>query len=505
MGGFAGRGALDAAAGRSYNAGMESARLASRQFRGVLFRSIFVPLVLMLLLAGTFVWQIGRLIRNAAVIEQSDRTIAELNRMEKLHVDLETGLRGFLLTGQANFLEPYRAAQSTLAELDPTLVLQLREPKSMADRYGETIALRRQWIAYAERQMARREANDPGWQTALANGEGKVIMDAVRERFGTMIADESALRTARNAGIQRSTQRVVLGGCLLATAAGLVIAYYSRQEVAWLGRTFERSLRESRELSETLERRVEERTAEVTRGSAKLAEANKELEAFAYSISHDLRAPMRHITGFANLVRLSARDKLSGDDVENLDTIRDTAVLAGRMVDDLLAFSRVGRTQLRRTQVDMNQLVKKSIEDLAPELVGRQVEWAVADLPPAIGDPALLKMVWQNLLANAVKYTGRQPAARIEVGASTAADGATTYIVRDNGVGFDMKYAHKLFGVFQRLHRAEEFEGTGIGLANVRRIILRHDGEVSVEGKMNEGATFSFRLPQRTTDVEGTA
>jgi light-regulated signal transduction histidine kinase (bacteriophytochrome) len=228
--------------------------------------------------------------------------------------------------------------------------------------------------------------------------------------------------------------------------------------------------------------------------NAKLNDANRELEAFAYSVSHDLRAPMRHISGFANLLIGSTQAKLSADDRENLDTIHHTAVTAGRMVDDLLAFSRIGRSQLKTDTVDADAIVATAVRDLAPEIGNRKIEWNIAKLLPMHGDLGLLRLVFQNLLANSVKYTSRREVAHIDVASSAEPNGAT-YSVKDDGVGFDMAYAHKLFGVFQRLHRAEDFEGTGIGLANVRRIITRHGGRVWAEGKPGEGATFFFYLP----------
>ena len=227
--------------------------------------------------------------------------------------------------------------------------------------------------------------------------------------------------------------------------------------------------------------------------------ANTELEAFAYSISHDLRAPMRHITGFADLLRTSSGAKLSDDDKENLNIIFDTARLAGRMVDDLLAFSRVGRVNLTTMTVNMNSLVEQCRRDLVLDTQHRNIEWKIATLPSAHGDPSLLKLALQNLLSNAVKYTAKRDPAIIEIGGEPDAAGVS-YSIRDNGVGFDMEYAHKLFGVFQRLHRAEEFEGTGIGLANARRIITRHGGRIWAEGAKDKGALFSFWLPDEAKE-----
>lgn len=224
-----------------------------------------------------------------------------------------------------------------------------------------------------------------------------------------------------------------------------------------------------------------------------LESANRELEAFSYSVSHDLRAPLRHAAGFVELLKGHAGASLDEKSLRYLKTITDAVTRMGRLIDDLLSFSRTGRAELRRGKVSMGQLVEEVRRDLGPELKDREVDWVVGPLPDADGDGPLLRQVWANLLGNAVKYTrGRRPA-RIEVGAAPGPEKG--YFVRDNGAGFDMRFVDKLFGVFQRLHGSQEFEGTGIGLANVHRIVVRHGGRIWAEGKVGEGATFYFTLP----------
>jgi signal transduction histidine kinase/PAS domain-containing protein len=238
-----------------------------------------------------------------------------------------------------------------------------------------------------------------------------------------------------------------------------------------------------------LERRVEERTAE-------LKAANNELEAFSYSVSHDLRAPLRHIAGFADMLQEESGSKLDADSRRYLGVIVDSVNQMGRLIDDLLLFSRMGRVEMRQETVAMAPLaagvVKALDEQTREQEPGRRIEWDVGPLPEVRGDPSLLRQVWVNLLSNAVKYSRQRDPAKIGVHYDTAAG---EFVVRDNGAGFDMRYAEKLFGVFQRLHRAEEFEGTGIGLANVKRIITRHGGQIRAQGKAGEGAEFRFTLP----------
>jgi light-regulated signal transduction histidine kinase (bacteriophytochrome) len=247
-------------------------------------------------------------------------------------------------------------------------------------------------------------------------------------------------------------------------------------------------------------RRAEER-AELTE---QLQRSNKELESFSYSVSHDLRAPFRHIVGYAELLQ-EREGEISGVSKHYLANIIDAALSAGRLVDDLLNFSHVGRTNLTKHRVDMNKLVEEVRRSLQPDVEGRDIDWRIDVLPPAFGDPALLRQALLNLVGNAVKYTrGRTPAViELKGWVETEGDnvGSATYEVRDNGVGFDMAYAGKLFGVFQRLHRAEEFEGTGIGLALTRRIIDRHGGDIVAEGRPGEGARFQITLPPQTGEA----
>ncbi len=224
-----------------------------------------------------------------------------------------------------------------------------------------------------------------------------------------------------------------------------------------------------------------------------LEAANKELEAFSYSVSHDLRAPLRAIDGFSRILLEDFAAQLPAESRRYLDLVRANTQQMGHLVDDLLAFSRLSRQPLNKQRVAPADLVRQALADLRAEQEGRRVEIVVGDLPDCEGDPALLKQVFVNLLANALKYTRKREVARIEVGCENR-EGERVCFVRDNGVGFDMQYVGKLFRVFQRLHRAEEYEGTGVGLAIVQRIIQRHGGRAWAEAEVNQGATFYFTI-----------
>lgn len=248
--------------------------------------------------------------------------------------------------------------------------------------------------------------------------------------------------------------------------------------------------RQAEEKIRTLNRELEER---VLNRTSELQAANKELEAFSYSVSHDLRAPLRHISGFSKILSEEFGPQLPEEAQRHLQRIQDGTRRMGQLIDDLLNLSRVGRRELQRQVTSLGNVVRQVLSDLQPECEGREVQWNISPLPFADCDGALLKQVFQNLLSNALKFTRPRNQAVIEVGCKEE-DGVPVIFIRDNGVGFNMKYASKLFGVFQRMHRAEDFEGTGVGLATVQRIVQKHGGRVWAEAELDKGATFYFTL-----------
>jgi PAS domain S-box-containing protein len=239
--------------------------------------------------------------------------------------------------------------------------------------------------------------------------------------------------------------------------------------------------------NEVLESRVTQRTAE-------LEESIGDLEAFSYSVSHDLRAPLRAVAGFSRLLEKKYSSTFDETASGYVRRIVEGADRMGRMIDDLLRFARLGRQELSRQMVDPALLARDALDDLRAEIEGRKLEVVIEEMPPMWADRSLLQHVYLNLLSNAVKFTGRRQNARIVVHSTVAQDGACVYSVEDNGAGFDMQYAHKLFGVFQRLHDRDEYEGTGVGLALVKAIVERHGGHVWADARVGAGATFSFTI-----------
>lgn len=242
-------------------------------------------------------------------------------------------------------------------------------------------------------------------------------------------------------------------------------------------------------LNANLEEIVQERTA-------KLEEANKGMEAFSYSVSHDLRAPLRHINGYFELLKKRNMAQLDEKGLHYMETISDAASRMGQLIDDLLEFSRAGRSEIKMSPISMDKVLKDALTLLEPEIKDRTINWNIENLPEVFADYSMIRQVWVNLIGNAIKYSKQRETATIQIGHLTEST-EHVFFVRDNGAGFDMNYAQKLFGVFQRLHSTEEFEGTGIGLANVRQVINRHKGRTWAEGEIDKGATFYFTIPKK--------
>jgi signal transduction histidine kinase len=260
--------------------------------------------------------------------------------------------------------------------------------------------------------------------------------------------------------------------------------------VCWFSivrRRVEEDLRQARDELKALNQNLARRSAE-------LEASNKELEAFAYSVSHDLRAPLRHIAAFAELLRNSAAASLNEKSRRYLTMILEAANRMGTLIDELLAFSRISRAEAHYSAVSLEQIVQEAIAEVRQDANDRSIVWKIDTLPEWYGDRSMLRLAMVNLISNAVKFTRARSRAEIEIGCTDHKNDYVVLFVRDNGVGFDMKYSNKLFGVFQRLHPQEAFEGTGIGLATVQRIVHRHGGRVWAEGKVEGGATFYFSL-----------
>jgi predicted ATPase/signal transduction histidine kinase/GAF domain-containing protein len=341
-------------------------------------------------------------------------------------------------------------------------------------------------LGLTEDQMQGKEVIDPDW--SFLREDGSVM--PVEEYPVSRVAAEGCSLRDYIVGINHPDLSTVVWALVNADPVYDDEGNQSQVLVSFVDITKRKRAEEAlRKLNLELDQRVRERTAQ-------LETANKELEAFSYHVAHDLRAPLRHIDGFLELLHQRTEKTLDEKSHHYMAIISDSVKRMGMLIDDLLSFSRMGRQEMSRMMVDLGALVREVIREFEPEISGRVINWRIAHLPAVTGDHAMLRIVMVNLISNALKFTKPRDKAEIEIGELPGPETETTVFVRDNGVGFDSEYAYKLFGVFQRLHRLEEFDGTGIGLANIRRIIKRHGGETWAEGEVNKGATFYFSLPR---------
>jgi signal transduction histidine kinase len=395
----------------------------------------------------------------------------------------EASQRGYILTGDEQDLKPF---ENCVGNVDRG-VKELRGLTSDNPRQQEAIqqlepAIAARVAGLRERIEVRRSSGLAAASKAVATGDnGRRLMAEIRERIAGMRHTEEQLLVTRLRAAADSTWKIkaiIVVGNLLAVAFLLLAGLVIHRE------TGRRNLAEQ-DLIRTNER--------LKRQTLELSETNNELESFSYSVAHDLRAPLRQIGGYSKVLLQEHGPRLDGEAQRYLEKVADGARKMGRLVDDLLSLSKIGRQELALQATQLDSLLRQAVEELAPECSGREVEWRIGELFSAECDPGLMKQVFVNLLSNAVKYTGRRERAVIEVGQMWQNDQRVVF-VRDNGVGFEMQYMGKLFGVFQRLHKARDFEGTGVGLAIVQRIIRKHGGRIWAEAELDAGASFFFTL-----------
>jgi len=437
---------------------------------------IAIPIALLVALAALSYRSIRASSTAATWVRHTNEVMGELSALLLALQDLENGSRGFALAGEGSFLIPYdsgRAGVPEHLEAIERLTVDNAVQQQRVHRLAALVAAEEQ--IEAELIEVRRRAGAGAAAARVAGGAGLHSMNAIRELIREMQNDEVQLLAARQATADALFRRLTL-----ALAFGVVVVGA-------------RMVSDNRRLQRTLvQTRIHQ---EIAAAHAKqIGVINQELEAFSYSVSHDLRAPLRHVNGYVEMLQRDTAGQLSEKSARYLSTINESSLEMGRLIDDLLAFSRVGRSELKSASVSLDDVVKDAIRGLEMSTRDRRIEWRISPLPRVIGDPALLKQVLANLIDNALKYSRTRDPARIAIGSSGRDGNRASLFVRDNGVGFDMKYVQKLFGVFERLHAAENFEGTGIGLATVRRIITRHGGRVWADGAVNTGATFHFTL-----------
>ncbi len=419
------------------------------------------------------------LLHNSGLDTRSHELLQLLTTIDAALDEAENSHRRYLVTGEAVYLQAYK----TLVSEKPTYVRYLDDlTKDSAEQRERVLKLEQLMVQQLNAEASAIALRDGGGFEAVRKmalqGAAKGELAAIHRVIGEMESFERQAirrRVLESAAGTTSTIVLLAIGALLQLVLLASVYYLIRHDIT-----------ERRRVATELQRRGEQ-----------LEAANKELEAFSYSVSHDLRAPLRHIDGYASLLRKAVGDSVNEKAARYLQTISDSAKQMGQLIDDLLVFSRMGRQEMLHTTVNLDQLIKTILYDLRLDLQEREISWRIESLPEVPGDPAMLRQVFVNLIANAIKFTGTRSNATIEIGIDRRTSAEVVIFVRDNGVGFDMQYEGKLFGVFQRLHRADEFEGTGIGLANVRRIVHRHGGRTWANGVPDKGATFYVALPTR--------
>jgi signal transduction histidine kinase len=472
---------------------------------------VAVPLLFHLLFV-LIVVGVERQHRQQRSIELRQRQIiSTAYRVLGLMVDAETGMRGYVLSGKEVFLEPYWHAEIEF----PRQFAQLR---SMAGGSGESQSIdaldatAKTALAFQEQSIAGMRANHAADVVARINRlEGKRRVDAFRAAMQKFLVTEEQLASAadrRSTAAQLRLYVALSGGLVFDVLLAITLSiFFTRSIAARLSIVTENTMRVERQEPlapvlapgdeiAALDARLHQMAATIETARTALIEANSELAAFSYSISHDLRAPVRAVDGYGRMLEEDYGDRLDGEGKRFLLTIRAEARRMGRLIDDLLAFSKLTRTDAADAPVDMASLAREVVEQVHRDAVKTAAEFRIGDLPVSRGDRPMLRQVLTNFVSNAVKFSGHAEHPLIEIGGERR-NGENVYWVRDNGVGFDMRYAGKLFGVFQRLHRSDEFEGTGVGLAIAQRVVVRHGGRVWAESSPGAGASFFFTLPAR--------
>jgi signal transduction histidine kinase len=394
----------------------------------------------------------------------------QLSSLQLLIRTAEGGERGYLLSGERGYLKDFKDAAETITPTLADLKQMTADNPVQQHAVAELAPLIAQRIDKMHEVTRLHDTGNAAAAVALIRaGHGRVLMEDIRAIIARMTDEEHRLLALRTSNASRDNILLLIVN-LAGIALMIALAAVSIITVRRMG---EEALRDS-------EKRGDELQAAVN-----------ELDAFSYSVSHDLRTPLRAIDGFSRILLKHHATELAPEPREYLQAVRDNAVQMGHLVDDLLAFARLNRKQLTKQQVPTKSIIEQVLLTAQQRAEGRCVTVSVGDLPPIWGDSALLKQVFVNLIDNAFKYTRRHADAAVEIGTRELGD-EQVFFVRDNGVGFDMKYASQLFGVFQRLHRAEDFEGTGVGLAIVQRIIERHGGRIWAEAAVDKGATFFF-------------
>lgn len=460
-------------------------RVDPQYFKRILYQAMVLPITLSIFMSIFFFQQVYSILEENDEVRRSDQIINLSSQAFRMIVDTETGLRGFIITGNESYLEPWIVSTASFDITFSRLLTLVKDSPEKKKELSEIFFLYSTWVKIVEQNIVLRREQQK-FLRASQYDLRKELMDQIRDRFDEFQKKEQTFRRKRWLESDTSARRTLFIITFTGVILGLVLAYFFWHQLKRLAGNYSNAIDSLVQATEHLEEKVAERTNE-------LKMANKELEAFSYSVSHDLRAPLRGIDGFSQILIEDYSSKLDGEGLRYLNFIRQGVQKMGFLIDDLINLSRLTRSEFKKEEVDLSVLAADIMSELQKEEPNRKLEFT--NFAPEIvsGDGGLLRAALQNLLSNAWKYSGKNELTRIELG-KTMKDGKEVYFIKDNGVGFDMRFYDKLFQPFQRLHPKDKFDGTGIGLATVARIIGRHQGTIKAESVVGEGTIFYFTL-----------
>jgi len=461
--------------------------METKAVKKTLWQGIGFSFALISLVAALFAWQVVKLLDLAGVVAHSEAMIADTLLIEKLFVDMESGNRGFLLTNKPEFLEPFYKARAEVLTHLAKVRQEVKNDPSQVQQVKKIEDLAQEWLSSRLSHIQGNAAADEAYML-----QGKRLMDEIRATVAKLAETEQAHKKARQDEVTNAARASFAVTGLIALLFAGIVSFGTFRLIRRVSESYQRTLDNLsatsaalRDVNDNLETKVRERTLALTA-------SNQELEAFSYSVSHDLRAPLRGVDGFSKALIEDYGPKLDDDGRQYLKFIRDGVQKMGHLIDDLLSLSRLTRAEMTVGPVDLTKEAKIITQRLERD-GDLKAEIKIQPGLKAEGDSGLLAACLENLLSNAVKFSSKKERPMVEFG-QTDEKGYPVFYVKDNGAGFDMTYYDKLFGAFQRLHSAKDFQGTGVGLATVRRIIQRHGGKVWANSKVGEGTTFYFTL-----------
>lgn len=469
----------------------ETARLTQSEIQKVLKGALFVPIAAVVILGGLFIIQLLNLLEISSKTQANDDVIRSSVVLERLLVDSETGMRGYLVRRELEFLEPY---ESSIDKIVPAMEA-LNKSVGGDNRFkGVGMELKSKftfWRQFAESQISYMKRN--GVIEPLTDPRvGKKLMDSMRTTLRNVINEMSADSKRLREETDARTKLVLVLTTFSSALVGLYLAFYVRKKFKEVGATYSAIISQLNLATNQLQESHADLEVKVAQRTAALTATNQELEAFCYSVSHDLRAPLRGIDGFSQALLEDYAPQIDNEGQMYLKYVREGVQRMGKLIDDLLALSRLSRVEMRFEEVDVTSICENIMARLQLTDSQRKVHFHVEPGLKLHGDSGLLTAAFENLLSNAWKFTSKKENGQIRIFTSRDDNGQSCIVVEDNGAGFDMKYVDKLFGAFQRLHSGKDFEGTGVGLATVRRIFNRHGFEIQAHGVVGEGARFTI-------------